>query len=152
MWELGSSNTKFILWLNAHHSENEYTLSIPRGSMDVRDTVSQGEYIPIFYSYIFSYPNIFQVVLDLSKSIACCFSLVFLIFGLFLSTMEDLIKCMYFLRLSSHFQKTSWCCTCIDPIYFLEEFALFCLLPVYCPSCGRCLLHISIIALQFKFW
>lgn len=99
--------------------------------------------VSYFYSHVFNYTNIFQVVLDLTKSIACCLSLVSLIFGLFLSTLEDFTKYMYFLSLSSHFQKTCRCCTCKNPAYFQEDFVLLCLLPVYCPSCGTCLLQIS---------
>lgn len=66
--------------------------------MDLKDTVSQGDYIPIFYSCIFNYPNIFQVVLDSTKSISCCLSLVSIIFVL-LPSVEDLKKYMYQPRL-----------------------------------------------------
>lgn len=61
--------------------------------MDLKDTFSQWECIPILYSCIFNYTNNFQVVLDLIYHLF----LVSFIFGLFLSTLEDLTKYMYFL-------------------------------------------------------
>lgn len=118
-------------WVHIFNPPRKYGYSFTRG----------------IYSYslflYFQLSHIFKLVLDLTKSTSCFFFLVSLIFGLFLSAMEDLTKFMYFLSLSFHFLKTSRCCICIDPMYFLEDFALFYLLPAYCLSCGRCLLHIS---------
>lgn len=117
-------------WVHAFNPPRKYGHSFTRG----------------IYSYslflYFQLSRIFKLVLDLNKCTSCFFFLVSLIFGLFLSAMEDLTKFMYFLSLSFHFLKTSRCCICIDPMYF-RDLALFCLLPVYCLSCSRCLLHIS---------